>query len=261
MATFRELHGTKEPFVLPNAWDLGSALAFVAEGFGAVGTTSFGIAAAAGRPDGERASKTGTKALVRQLSGLPVHLTADIEDGYADEAEDVAEFVAELAAMGVAGINMEDSRLGRLVAPSVLAAKILSAKRRTPGMFINARVDNFWFATEATVEAVLVRARVYAAAGADGIFVPGIADPEHIACLTAGVDLPVNVLAHPTLTVPELGRLGVRRVSSGSLPYRCSVDAAVRAVAALRDGQGTPMATGYAPMQSRLVEYRTKCFE
>ncbi len=256
MTTFRELHDAKEPFFLPNAWDVGSALAFVAEGFGAVGTSSFGVAAAAGWPDGGRASKAATKALLQQLSRLPVHITADIEDGYADDAEDVASFVAELAEMGVAGINIEDSRLGHLVAPTVAAAKIICVKRRTPEIFVNARVDNLWFSEDATVDAVVERARIYAEAGADGIFVPGIADPEHIARLTAGVDLPVNVLAHPTLTVPELGGLGVRRVSSGSLPYRCSVDAAVRAATNLRDGHSTPVATGYWAMQSRLAEYR-----
>ena len=261
MTTFRELHYAKEPLVLPNAWDVGSALAFVTEGFAAVGTTSFGIAAAAGRPDGDRASKNATKALVHQLSGLPVLLTADLEDGYADDAAEVAEFVAELAQLGISGINMEDSRLGHLVAPEIMAAKIDSVKRLSPGVFINARVDNLWFSEEATVEAVLGRARTYAAAGADGIFVPGITDPGHIARLTAGIDLPVNVLAHPTLTVPELGGLGVRRVSSGSLPYRCSVDAAVRAVADLRDGRTTPGATDYWSMQSRLAEYRMKPFQ
>ena len=135
--------------------------------------------------------------------------------------------MAELAAHGVAGINIEDSKAGHLVEPAVLAAKVAVIKQRTPDVFVNARVDNFWFAEQATVDAVLLRAHAYADAGADGIFVPGLADPEDIRRITAGIGLPVNVLAHPSLTVAELGELGIRRVSSGSLPYRAAVDAAV----------------------------------
>jgi 2-methylisocitrate lyase-like PEP mutase family enzyme len=122
-------------------------------------------------------------------------------------------------------------------------------------VFINARVDNIWFGEQATVEAVLLRAGAYADAGADGIFVPGLVVPEDIRAITAGIGLPVNVLAHPSLTVPELGELGVRRVSSGSLPYRAAVDAAVNAVNALREGKPAPAATPYWEMQSRLASF------
>ena len=254
MATFLELHHTGTPLLLPNAWDVGSALAFAAAGFPAVGTTSFGVAASAGRPDGAGSSKTATAALVAQLVRLPVHITADIEDGYSDDPDQVAAFVAELAGHGVAGINIEDSKAGHLVEPAVLAAKVAAVKQRNPGVFVNARVDNFWFAEQATVDAVLLRAHAYADAGADGIFVPGLADPEDIRRITAGIGLPVNVLAHPTLTVAELGELGIRRVSSGSLPYRAAVDAAVNVATTLRDGGECrrPPPTGRCSRASRL---------
>ena len=255
MATFLELHHTDVPLLLPNAWDVGSALAFAAERFQAIGTTSFGIAASAGLPDGGRSSKTATLALAEQLCRLPVHITADIEDGYSDDPAEVAEFVACLAAQGVVGVNIEDSRDGRLVNPEVAAAKIDAVKRRSPGVFVNARVDNLWFAEEATLDAVLLRARIYADAGSDGIFVPGLAAPEAIRSITSGIGLPVNVLAHPSLTVAELGELGVRRVSSGSLPYRAAVDAAVNSVNALRDGKQVPVATPYWEMQKRLETF------
>ncbi|KRE78680.1 isocitrate lyase/PEP mutase family protein [Arthrobacter sp. Soil763] len=255
MATFRDLHYLGEPLVLPNAWDVGSALAFAAAGFPAVGTTSFGIAASAGAPDGGRASQTATAALVPQLCRLPVHITADIEDGYSDDPDEVAGLVARLAAVGVAGVNLEDSADGHLVDPVVAAGKLAAVKRRSPEVFLNARVDNIWFGEQATVEAVLERAAMYADAGADGIFVPGLAVPEDIRRVTAGVGLPVNVLAHPVLTVAELGELGVRRVSSGSLPYRAAVDAAVNVATALRDGRPAPGATSYWEMQARLVAF------
>jgi 2-methylisocitrate lyase-like PEP mutase family enzyme len=255
MATFRELHHGAAPLLLPNAWDVGSALAFATAGFPAIGTTSFGIAASAGLPDGGGSSKAATSALVAQLCRLPVHITADIEDGYSDDPAEVAEFVAQLAAYGVAGVNLEDSTAGHLVDPAAFAEKVAAVKQRSPAVFINARVDNIWFGEEATVDAVLLRAGLYADAGADGIFVPGLAVPEDIRAVTAGIALPVNVLAHPSLTVAELGELGVRRVSSGSLPYRAAVDAAVNVASALRDGKKLPPATPYWEMQSRLVSF------
>ena len=256
MTTFHELHHGDTPLVLPNAWDVGSALAFAAAGYPAVGTTSFGVAASAGRPDGDRASKAGTLALAVQLARLPVHITTDIEDGYFDDPDEVAALVAELASLGVAGVNIEDSRSGHLADPATVAAKIAAAKRAAPAVFINARVDNFWFAESATVDAVLARAHAYADAGADGIFVPGVVAAEDIRGIASGINLPLNVLAHPTLTVAELGTLGVRRVSSGSLPYRVAVDAAVGAANALRAGRQTPAATSYWEIQGRLEAFR-----
>lgn len=255
VATFRELHSSGAPLLLPNAWDLGSGVAFAAAGFLAIGTTSFGISASAGLPDGGRSSKAPTSALVAQLCRLPVHVTADIEEGYSDDPEEVAEFVAELVAMGAAGVNLEDSKDGHVLDPAVLSAKISAVKRLCPDVFVNARVDNFWFGESATADAVLVRAHSYADAGADGIFVPGLVAAEDIRSISEGIGLPVNVLAHPSLTVAELGELGVRRVSSGSLPYRVSVDAAVNSVSALRDGTQVPTATTYWEMQSRLLAF------
>lgn len=255
MATFLELHHAQAPLVLPNAWDVGSALAFVRAGFPAVGTTSFGVAASAGMPDGGRSNKRATAALAAQLCRLPVHITADIEDGYAQDPDEVAEFVVRLAVMGVVGVNLEDSADGQLVAPAVSAAKIVAIKSRAPEVFINARVDNLWVGEQGTVDAILRRARAYADAGADGIFVPGLADPADIQRITAGIGLPVNVLAHPLLTVAELGELGVRRVSSGSLPYRAAVDAAVNVATALREGAPVPAATPYWDMQASLVAF------
>ena len=256
MATFRELHHGAAPLLLPNAWDVGSALAFVAAGYPAVGTTSFGVGASAGLPDGARSSRADTVALVSQLGNLDVHVTADIEDGYSGDPAAVADLVAELAGLGVSGVNLEDSTAGQLVDAPAFAAKVAAVKQRNPDVFVNARVDNFWFSQQASVGAVLARARAYADAGADGIFVPGLADPGDIRGITAGTALAVNVLAHPTLTVAELGELGVRRVSSGSLPYRRAVDASVEAVNALRDGLPVPPATTYWDMQSRLLAFR-----
>ena len=255
MLAFRELHYADAPLLLPNAWDVGSAIAFAAAGFAAIATTSFGVAATSGTPDGGRSTQAATMTLAAQLCRLPVLITTDIEDGYSDDPDEVAKYVAELAAMGVVGVNLEDSKDGRLVDPAAFAAKVEAVKRQAPSMFVNARVDNIWFAEDATVDAVLSRAATYADAGADGIFVPGLTDAHDIRSIAAGTGLPVNVLAHPTLTVAELGELGVRRVSSGSLPYRAAVDAAVKSVTDLRDGLQTMAATPYAEMQAHLMQF------
>lgn len=250
--TFRELHHAELPLLLPNAWDVGSALAFVAAGFPAVGTTSFGVNASTGRPDAGGASKEATLALVARLRDLPVFVTADVEDGYSDDPAEVADLVAGL---GVDGVNLEDSAGGRLVDSAIPAAKIRAIKRAAPEVFVNARVDSYWFHEDDTVPAVADRARAYAEAGADGIFVPGAADPATLEQLAAALPLPLNVLAVPGLSLAQLGELGVRRVSTGSLPYRVAIDAAVGVAEAVRDGRALPAATSYAASQQRLLDF------
>jgi 2-methylisocitrate lyase-like PEP mutase family enzyme len=249
---FHDLHAGPTPLLLPNAWDVASALAFVEAGFPAVGTTSFGVSAATGAPDAGRTSRTATVRLVKQLRALPAYVTADIEDGYSDDAGEVAAFVAGL---GVAGVNIEDSTAGELIDPAAHAAKVAAIKKTAPDVFVNARVETYWLGKDATVEATLHRARAYVDAGADGIFVPSATDPHVLELLVAAIPLPVNVLVVPDLTLQQLGSLGIRRVSTGSLPYRAAIDAAVTVATAVRDGRTVPSATPYPEAQRRLEEY------
>jgi len=253
--TFSELHHGDVPLLLPNAWDVGSALAFVAAGFPAVGTTSFGVNASTGRPDAGGAGRDATVALVETLIALPVPISADIEDGYSQDPAEVGAFVAGL---GVAGVNIEDSADGRLVDPRLAAAKVAAIRGAAPGVFVNARIDSYWFGQDATVPAVLDRAKAYVDAGADGIFVPGATDPATLEQLASAIPLPLNVLVVPGLTLHELGGLGVRRVSTGSLPYRVAIDAAVEVAAAVRDGRAVPAATSYADSQQRLLDFEER---
>ncbi|RCH64938.1 isocitrate lyase/phosphoenolpyruvate mutase family protein [Streptomyces sp. SDr-06] len=248
--TFKELHHQHSPLLLPNAWDVASALAFADAGFPAIGTTSFGVAASGGSPDGGRASRQATRALAQRLRGTSFYVSADIEDGYDDDPEYVAAYTVSL---GVDGINIEDSTDERLIDPALHAAKITAIKHAAPDLFVNARVDTYWLGQQATVKETLARAHAYEAAGADGIFIPGATDPSELRQLTGAIEAPVNILAHPTLSVAELGRLGVRRISTGSLPYRAAMDAAVRAAVDVRDGGTPPAATSYPVMQERLV--------
>jgi 2-methylisocitrate lyase-like PEP mutase family enzyme len=251
--SFHELHDGGLPLLLPNAWDVPSALAFAGAGFAAIGTTSFGVASAAGRPDGSRSTRDANLALARDLSGLPVYLSVDIEDGYADEPEQVAGYAA---ALGVAGVNIEDSTGGRLIPAGAHAAKVAAIKRRCPDLFVNARVDNFWLGQDATTEAVLGRAAHYVAAGADGVFVPGADRPDVLRQLAGGMAVPLNVPVIPALSLSELARLGVRRVSTGSLPYRAAMLAATEVATAVRDGLPVPAAAPYPDLQARLVRHQ-----
>lgn len=250
--SFRDLHYADEPLLLPNAWDVSSALAFQDAGYRAIGTTSFGIAASAGHPDGGRSSKELTSALVRRLKTLPVYVSADIEDGYHEDPGNVAGYVASL---GVDGINIEDSTDEELITPQAHAAKVLAIKKLSPEVFVNARIDTYWLNQDANVRASLERAEAYVAAGADGIFVPGASDVSDLRQLAANIPVPVNVLAVPGLSLRELADLGIRRVSTGSLPYRAAIHAAVEVAQNIRTGVPPPAAAAYPAMQSRLVEF------
>ncbi|MCP2328273.1 2-methylisocitrate lyase-like PEP mutase family enzyme [Hamadaea flava] len=225
MTTFAELHRTGDPLVLPNAWDVASAHCLVEAGFPAVGTTSLGVAAAAGLPDGVGAAEAATLELVRNLAGLAAYVTADIEGGSVSAAVAAAE-------AGAAGVNVEDA----FGPAEPHAAMIRSVKREAPGLFVNARTDTHWLRTGDLTE-TLRRVRLYADAGADGVFVPGLADPADVAAVVAAVDVPVNILFLPgRTTVAGLAELGVRRISAGSLLFRAALAATLRTALAVRDG-------------------------
>lgn len=255
--TFHELHHASTPLLLPNAWDVPSALAFLDAGFTAIGTTSFGVASSLGRPDGGRSTRDANLALARALSSLPAYISLDIEDGYDDDPDQVAAYVAQLAAAGASGINIEDSTEEKLIAPGVHAAKVTAIKQRNPDLFVNARVDTYWLGQDATPQATLTRAIQYVQAGADGVFVPGASQPTVLREITGNLPAPVNTLVIPGLSIDELAELGVRRVSTGSLPYRAAIHAAVDATEAVRQGHALPAAVPYPQLQARLLNYPT----
>jgi 2-methylisocitrate lyase-like PEP mutase family enzyme len=251
-AVFAALHGAGRPLVLPTAWDRASAAAYARAGFPAVGSTSLGVAAAGGYADATRAGRDATVALAVALAAGPVPVSADLEDGFADDPREVAALAADLAAAGVAGINVEDGRgPGRLAPAAHLAAVVAAVKAAAPGLFVNARTDAYWLHAAGRDEAV-ARIRAYAAAGADGVFVPGAPEPD-LAVLTGAVDVPLNALAVPGgPTLARFAELGVRRVSCGSLPFRVALGAAVDAVTAIAAGAPVPGAgaPSYAEVDS-----------
>lgn len=252
-AAFRALHHHGPPLLLPNAWDVASAAALARAGFTAVGTTSLGVAAAAGLPDAAGQARAETLALARRLARLPLLVTVDIEAGFSERPDDVAALAAELDAVGAVGVNLEDGRPGGGLAPPDRQCDLIRAvKQRVPHLVLNARTDTHWLTAEPpSLVDTLRRAERYTAAGADGVFVPGLTDPAGIAAVVDAVDVPVNVLYAPGHhTVDELAALGVRRISTGSLLFRAAIGAAVSTAERIRDnGTVTGDLPSYADVQ------------
>ncbi|MDR5823705.1 isocitrate lyase/phosphoenolpyruvate mutase family protein [Caballeronia sp. LZ043] len=176
---------------------------------------------ALGYPDGRMLPFDEVLASVRRIVRvLAVPLSVDVEHGYSDDPETVAEQVLRLAELGIAGINIEDGP----DPASLLAAKIEAIKAAVTkaglDLFVNARSDVFLAslveASKQPQEAI-ARGGLYASAGADGLFVPALMRPSHIETIVRDIRLPLNVMALPGLPdAATLGRLGVRRLSAGS---------------------------------------------
>jgi 2-methylisocitrate lyase-like PEP mutase family enzyme len=219
---FRSLHHfPDQPLLLPNIWDVGGAKLVESLGAKAVATTSAGVAWSLGYPDGNRLPIQRQARLAADIvKAVSVPVSIDIEAGYSDDPSIVGENLKAVLDAGINGINIEDGA----DPPALLASKIESIKSVAASMnvdvFINARTDVFLqnlVPDERKLEETLARAAIYRSAGADGLFVPALAESSQIAHITAGTDLPVNVLAWPGLPkVSDLAKVGVRRLSAGS---------------------------------------------
>jgi 2-methylisocitrate lyase-like PEP mutase family enzyme len=241
-AQFRSLHAGAPLLILPNAWDAGSARLFEKGGAKAIATTSAGMAWALGYTDGY---KLPVEEFVRVTAtirrAITVPLSIDIENGYAGSPREVAELALRLIEAGADGINIEDGS----DAPDVLAKKIEAIKsaitKRGQDLFINARTDVFLAglvdAAKSVAETV-AREGTYRAAGADGLFVPGLAKPDQIRAVVAAAKLPINVMAWKNLPVAtELAALGIRRLSAGAaLAQSAMTDAAMQCKKFLESG-------------------------
>ncbi|GAA2786350.1 isocitrate lyase/PEP mutase family protein [Crossiella cryophila] len=236
-AEFRRLHELR-PLVLPNAWDPASARVIEAAGAAAIATTSAGVSWAHGRPDGEGLDRAGMTAAVRAiLDTVSIPVTADVEGGY----DDLAGTVAELAELGVAGVNVEDSARGALLDPAAAADRIRLARKANADLVLNARTDVYLLGgsgPEALAEAIS-RGNAAFAAGADCVFVPGVIAEDTIAALVEALDGPLNIMAMPGApTVARLGELGVARVSVGSGIAQAALAATARAARELLGSGG-----------------------
>jgi 2-methylisocitrate lyase-like PEP mutase family enzyme len=238
--TFRALHN-EGTFVLPNAWDAGSAAMIAAAGAPAIATTSAGASWSLGKSDGERLSRTEMiEVIARVAATVDLPVSGDVEGGYGDDPDAVAATVRAVIEAGAVGINLEDSRSsdGTLHDPGAQAARIragraAAAEAGLPGLVINARTDVFLFGIgepAGRLDDVLERAAAYAEAGADSLFVPGLLDLDTLSELTGKVSLPVNAMAGPGApNVDALRSAGVRRVTVGQAISQAAYSLARRA--------------------------------
>ena len=238
-AAFRKLHETGF-FVIPNAWDAGSAIRLAKLGFKAIASTSSGAAWAAGREDGELDRDEVLTHLAMLVAATDLPVNADFEAGFAKAPADVARNVALALQTGVAGLSIEDWSDGRMYEPGLAVERIAAAREAMdavdPSAMLIGRNENFRVPGMTAAESI-ARAVAYADAGADCLFVPMILDHGAVAELVAAVaPKPVNVLVHNyDASIRAFADLGVRRCSvGGSLARRtwAAFDEAARALKA-----------------------------
>jgi 2-methylisocitrate lyase-like PEP mutase family enzyme len=225
----RRLHRAPPLLVLPNAWDVASAQAFAGlPGCRALATSSAALVRSLGYEDGEHAPLDEVLRVVERIAAVvDVPVTADLEAGYGDPPATAARAVA----IGAAGMNLEDSRGGRMLSLEEQVELLRAVRAAAPELVVNARVDVFLHHAGGVEEAI-ERGNAYLAAGADCVY-PIVCPFEAIGPLAAGIDGPVNVLAEPEQPrLDELERLGVARVTFGSGLARLALETAASAAAA-----------------------------
>ena len=230
-------------FVMPNPWDVGSAIILEHLGFKGLATTSAGFAWSVGRPDQgvERAEML--EHLREIASAVDVPLNADFEGGYADDPDGVAESVGLAATTGIAGLSIEDSTRGadeplyvfELAVERVRAARQAIDDSGT-GVLLTGRSEGF-VVGRPDLEETVRRLQAYAEAGADCLYAPFVDTAEQVSAIVAAVaPKPVNLLVHkPFVTVAEAAALGVRRISVGGTLARVAQSAFVAAAQEIAD--------------------------
>ena len=226
--SFAALHVPGNPLILYNIWDVGTALAVVAAGAGALATGSHPVADANGWPDGQQVPIDFALANAKRIVGavdLPV--TVDFEGAYSADPEQCGVNVVRLKETGAVGCNFEDQVVGgEGLHPLDLQVKRIAAIRRSVGgdFFINARTDLFLKTQtydDALLEQVVERGKEFAEAGASGFFVPRLSDPKQIERVVREVPLPLNVIAFPGAPDKKVwADAGVARISHGPFPHR-----------------------------------------
>ena len=244
-SAFAELHAGG-CFLMPNAWDAGSAKLLAAAGFKAIGTTSAGLALGLGRRDGIGAvTLDEALANVRAIAeAVPLPVSADFENAYADDPEGVAANVRRCAEAGAAGCSVEDWD-GRAFYPADLAAErvraaVEAARSLDRPFTITARAEAFLYGMDDPLDAAIDRLQRFAAAGAECLYAPGVRDRDAIRRLVAASERPLNVLigmAGMATTLDEMAGLGVRRLSAGAALYRAAQRGFVEAMTTLRAGR------------------------
>ena len=241
---FRALHERDGAFIIPNPWDVGTARLIAHLGFEALATTSAGYAFSIGQRD-NTVGRDKMMAHVRDIvaaTDLPV--SADLENGFGDDPETVAETIRLGAAAGLVGGSIEDSTTRRddpiyeleHAAERVRAAAELAHSLPFP-FALTARAENYLVGRR-DLNDTIRRLQAYQEAGADVLYAPGLASKEDIAAVVSSLDRPVNVLMGlpgVRLSLAELSEIGVQRISVGSVLSRVALSAFIRAAEEMRD--------------------------
>jgi 2-methylisocitrate lyase-like PEP mutase family enzyme len=243
-AAFAALHTRDEAFIIPNPWDVGTARLLAHLGFEALATTSAGYAFSVGRPDATigRDDTIAHVAAIVSATDLPV--SADLENGFGDSPEHVAETLRLAAGAGLVGGSIEDlpGRTGSLPYEIAHAAdRIRAAADVVRGLryrfTLTARAENY-LAGRPDLSDTIARLQAYQVAGADVLYAPGLTSQEEIATVVRSVDRPVNVvmgLQGVQLSLAKLSAIGVKRVSVGSALSRAALGAVLRAAKEMRE--------------------------
>ncbi len=254
---FRSLHVPGDPVLLPNPWDAGSAKLFATLGFRALATTSGGFAATLGRLDGSVTRDEALTHAAQIVSATDLPVSADFENGFVDDPEDVAETVRLAVETGLAGCSIEDftGRSDDPIYDAGLAAERIRAAAEAahganPAFVLTARCEQFLHG-HPDLDSTIARLQSFQEAGADALYAPGANSPGAVEAIVTSTDLPVNVLALPgSPTVFELSALGVSRVSVGSAFSSVAIAAVAKAAREfLDDGTYGFWTEGLAGMQ------------
>lgn len=247
IARFRAMHESG-CFVLPNPWDVGSAVYLQHLGFEALATTSAGFAFSRGLPDAASAITRGAMLthISEMVEATPLPVNADFQTGFADEPEGVAGNVTLCIATGVAGLSIEDAtgnKAAPLYEPKLAVERIRAARAAIDAsgipVVLTARCEAWLVGQPDPLHVALERLVAYAEAGADCLYAPGVKDPDEIAAIVKAVaPQPINVLVsrpNPALSVSRLADLGVRRISVGSALALVAWEAFMRAARNIKE--------------------------
>jgi 2-methylisocitrate lyase-like PEP mutase family enzyme len=262
IAAFRALHARPGAFVMPNPWDVGTAVLLAKLGFAALATTSAGYAFSIGKRDNAVGREPVLAHVTAIVAATDLPVNADLENGFGDDPKIVAETMRRAAATGIAGGSIEDATgrtddpiYERAFAVERVRAAVEAVRSLKMPFVLTARAENF-VAGRPNLADTIARLQLYQEAGADVLFAPGLTTADEIAAVARSVDRPVNVLmGRPGqgLDVAALAAMGVKRVSVGSVLSRVALGAFLRAAHELRD-RGTfefaDGAVGYADVNT-----------
>ena len=258
MTAFADLHARDGLFLMPNAYDAGSAKILASMGFEAIATTSSGFAATMGRMDYAVQLDEKLEHARAMSAAVDIPVSADFENGFADEPAAVAENVRRAAATGLAGLSIEDAT-GRedepVYARELAVERVRAAADACGDLVLTARCESLLHGVDDLKE-IIERLQAYQEAGADVLFAPGLRRIEDVRTVVAEVDRPVNVLALPGLSgVEELEAAGVRRVSVGGWFAWAAFSGLVHAAEQLKAGSFAFMESAVPGAKARAAAF------